>query len=328
MLRVIISSIAVVVTYGLATRGADATSCQPSEVWEISTRHLSCTLCALHEPPNFDVNRWHNGAWQKATIEQAIGPSHTVGLDPLTIIYVHGNWMERNNALERVRIVDGFIKRRTCEPYRLIMFSWPSQHEERFLREVRDNAICADVQSFYLAWLLQSLQSATSRVSLLGFSFGSRTTSGALHLEAGGQIYGRTALSNPLAASHVSAEPTIGFGAHRVSLVAPAMDRTWLAPSGQYSKAMNQVDRLVNLYNSKDPFLRRFRFVDSVNRPIAAGFMGLEAASNPPATSPLQGQDRIEQYDCRSAIGSTHNEVSYYSECSYFRVAIDNLLWK
>jgi hypothetical protein len=285
-------------------------------------------VCDLHTPPQFDVHRWQNGSWQKGTIEEVLGPSQTLGSDPLTIVYVHGNWMERCNALGRVRIVDGHLKGRACEPYRLIMFSWPSQHEDKVIREVRDHATCADVQSFYLAWLLQSLQASASRVSLEGFSFGARTVSGALHLQAGGQIYGRSALASPFASTEIASESTNGPSLHRVSLVAPAIDRSWLTPCGRYSKAMTQVDRLVNLYNSKDPVLRRFRFVDSVTRPIAAGFTGLEAASNPPATSPLQGQDRIEQYDCRSAIGSTHDEVSYYSECSYFRVAIDNLLWK
>jgi hypothetical protein len=76
MLRVILSSIVVLVTSGLATCGADATSCQPSELWEVSTRHLSCCVCDLHAPPQFDVNRWQNGSWQKGTIEEAIGPSH------------------------------------------------------------------------------------------------------------------------------------------------------------------------------------------------------------------------------------------------------------
>lgn len=328
MSRVFLSAIIILLSCGLNVSVADPPSCPTNEVWEVSTRHLSCSICALNSPPNFEVHRWHGGSWQKSSIDDLVGPSLSDSAPPLTIIYVHGNWMERCNALERVRIVDSHIKRQSSEPYRLIMFSWPSQHESRFIREVRDHADCADVQSFYLAWLIQSLRSSSSRISMLGFSFGARSVAGALHLEAGGLIQGRPALASSLGSPDLTGQPHFLPDIHRVSFVAPAIDRTWFSPNGRYSLAMTQVDHLVNLYNSKDPILRRFRFIDTVARPIAAGFTGLEAASNPPATSPLQGQDKIEQFDCRSAIGSTHSEVSYYSECPYFRAAINNLLWK
>jgi Alpha/beta hydrolase of unknown function (DUF900) len=328
MLRVFLSAIIILITNGVKGSAADPPSCPPSELWEVSTRHLSCSICALKSPPDFQVYRGLNGSWLKSSVDELLGPSVSTESPPLTIVYVHGNWMERCNALERVRIVDGHIKRNASEPYRLIMFSWPSQHESRIIREVREHADCADVQSFYLAWLIQSLHASSSRISILGFSFGARSVAGALHLEAGGQIQGRLALANGLSSSDSSSERVCQHGIHRVSFVAPAIDRTWFSPNGRYSLAMTQIDHLVNLYNSKDPILRRFRFIDSVARPIAAGFTGLEAASNPPATSPLQGQDKIEQFDCRSAIGSTHSEVSYYSECPYFRAAINNLLWK
>lgn len=324
MFRLIVLTCLTIVAFAPRTSTAEDQRCVVSEVWEVSTRHLACNLCNLHCPPLFEVNRWDGCRWQRASLEELLRPSEKLGVDPLTIVYVHGNWMERNNALERVRIIDRAVAKRACEPFKLVMLSWPSQHEARLVREVRDHADCADVQSFYLAWLLKSINAGTSRVSLLGFSFGARTVTGALQLEAGGKVLCREGLAcEGEALGESSAAPM-----HRVSLVAPAVDKGLLSPRGKYALAMNRVDHMVNLYNSRDPVLRRFRFIDSVARPIAAGFTGLDAVADPPSTVPLEGQDRVEQFDCGSAIGVTHSELSYYTECSHFRTAVDNLLWK
>ncbi len=69
--------------------------------------------------------------------------------------------------------------------------------------------------------------------------------------------------------------------------------------------AMQNVEELVNIYNSRDPVLRRFRFIDRVTTPIAAGFSGL---ADPRATQPLQADARIAQYDCGEAVGTSHDE--------------------
>ncbi len=111
----------------------------------------------------------------------------------------------------------------------------------------------------------------------------------------------------------------------RVSLVAPAFDRTWLAEGREYAMAIESIDKLVNIYNSRDPVLRRFRFIDRVTTPIAAGFSGL---ADPRATQPLQSDRRITQYDCQAAAGSSHDEMNYYRKCSAINNAIDNVLGK
>ncbi len=287
------------------------------DVWEISTRHLPCSACRVANPVPFEVLRWNACRWERRTIEEATGATGTNGLVPLTIIYVHGNFMERDNARERARIVNCHIARCTSEPYRLLMLSWPSQRDHRIIQDTRENAQCADAEAYYLASLIQMVTATSERVSLLGFSFGARTVTGALHLDAGGMLPGMPVLP-----------PSTAHAPFRVSLVAPALDRHWLQPDGKHSQAMNSIDQLVNLYNSKDPILRRFRFIDSIASPIAAGFTGFEAAANPRSTVPLIGSDRIKQYDCGKQIGTTHSERDYYGECPYFQVAVNNLLWK
>jgi hypothetical protein len=285
-----------------------------SEIWEISTRHMPERFrCISTDRPGFDVHRFADGCWQSDSLERALADDGR-----LIIFYVHGNFMERNNSLQRVRIVDGYLRRRAHRSYRLIMLSWPSQPEPHPYRNVLENAEGAEDQSLYLAWLLEQLGDR-SQVSLLGFSFGGRTVTGALHLVSGGTIRG-------LSHSHAAGTPDLR-SIYRVGLVAPAVDRTWLSPTGRHRHALDRVDGLVNLYNSSDPVLRRFRFLDRLSRPVAAGFTGFESLANPRITEPLAGQPAIRQYDCSQAVGNTHSERTYYSQCPCFMPLLDHLLW-
>jgi hypothetical protein len=287
-----------------------------TEIYEVSTRHLPDRFRSIQfENPNVEVNRWTGVNWARSTIDEAL-PAWD---DKLSIIYVHGNFMERSNALQRVRIVDGYLRAKANQPYRLIMLSWPSQREPKPLRDIIANAEAAECESLYMAWLLHRLRHVP-RVSILGFSFGARAVTGGLHLDAGGRLPGFQSISTNNLANRAS-------NPYRVALVAPALDRNWIEPNGRHGLALTNVDSVVNLYNSRDPVLRRFRFLDRLARPIAAGFAGFEAIADPRATSPLSGQPRIRQYDCGSVIGTTHSEKSYYGECPYFGKVIEHLLW-
>lgn len=285
-----------------------------SIIYEVSTRHLSDRFCVINEEtPELQVCHWENCRWTTSSLEQAL-----LGNDMLTIVYVHGNFMEKENTRERVRIVDAYLKRQAKENYRLILFSWPSEKQRPVLRDAADNAKVAEMESLYLAWILKQLQSQ-SRVSLLGFSYGARTVTGALHLDSGGTIPGLT-FQSP---NSTRQNP------YRLGLIAPAVDKKWLTSSGRYCCALNQVNGFVNLYNSRDPVLRRFRFVDNVTRPIAGGLNGFDGLYDPRSISPLAGGDteNVRQFDCGAIIGTTHSEKSYLGKCPYFQVLVDNLLW-
>ncbi|MCU0715184.1 MAG: alpha/beta hydrolase [Pirellula sp.] len=307
-----------------------------SEIYEISTRHLQDRFCAINESsPPFQVNTWTGCRWERSTIATALGiaseteqsaapQSASLAIDKPTIVYVHGNFMERNNTLERVRIIDGYLKRKAREDYRLILFSWPSQREAHPIRDVYENAESAEDQALYLAWILKQLRSQ-SRVSILAFSFGARTATGALHLDAGGRI-------PAMSWNSFESKREIPY---RVGLIAPAIDKTWLDDCGRHQLALSQVSHFVNMYNSKDPVLRRFRFIDRLTRPIAGGFSGFEGLTDATSTFNVTGGASengglglsVKQFDCSRAIGSTHSEKSYLGECPYFQVMIDTLLW-
>ncbi len=324
----VLSAFVFCTSHGIASElgsGCDVSCSVQSEIYEVSTRHLPSQFCAINQQnPGFEVNAWSGCQWVRSDIDTAIGMKDGVIEDKLTILYIHGNFMERNNTLNRVRIIDAHFKKRAKEDYRLILLSWPSQRDGRPLKDVNENAESAEDQSLYVAWLLNRLR-VQSRVSLLAFSLGAKAATGGLHLDAGGRVPGLSSAGEILEPKGTS---------YRVGLIAPAIDKQWIERGGRHRHALDNVSHFVNMFNSKDPVLRRFRFIDRLTRPIAGGFAGFGGLADSRTTFVLAGGDAnrepplsVKQYDCGPAIGNTHSEVSYLGECPYFKVMIDTLLW-
>ena len=130
-------------------------------------------------------------------------------------------------------------------------------------------------------------------VNLVGYSFGSRIITGSLHLLGGGELTGRT-----LPTAH--SRPLHSF---RVALMAPALHNYWLRPGACHEFALEQMDRLLIQYNSCDPALKRYRFIEKHGRPAALGFTGLYVEDE-------QGV-WIEQRDACCIVGKSHAEINY-----------------
>ncbi len=288
------------------------------EYWEVSTRDLPCSVCgADFSAESFKVHRMVDGQWTRGTLAELAA---NMGAFPMrSIIYTHGNWMTYSNARQRANTLYQHIVARTAEPIRFVAFTWPShrQREGRPVQDIREKAERSEIDAVRFAQFLRALPTGAP-IGLIGFSFGSRVTCGGLHLFMGGSLNGQCLPANT--------EPGPLM---RVSLIAPAFDSHWLAPSQHYGQAINAIESLVNIYNSRDPILKRYRFLNEDPSPLAAGiagFAGIPGASDPRSIAPLQSDARITQYDCRSSIGSTHEELSYYQNCSAFCLAIDNVL--
>ncbi len=253
---------------------------------------------------------------ERRTFQEATGPMANGELVPLTVLYVHGNWMERDNARERVRIIDRYLARHADRPYRILMLSWPSQRDNRIIRDVRDNALCSDIQSYYAAQILQAISESSECVSLLGFSLGARTVTGALHLNAGDAFGnaddsvlwlrftlpccpGRARPRSRLVIEHRS--PPSSAGACRVD-----------GEPVQFTRS------------DSSPFSFH-RFDHSTDRSRVCWIRG---GRQSPLNAATPNKRRILQFDCGSQIGSTHSELSYYGECPHFQRVINNLLWK
>ena len=108
-----------------------------------------------------------------------------------------------------------------------------------------------DCESYFLANFMSRLNPDT-QLRLLGYSFGGRIVSGALHLAGGGTL-GRFQLAD------ANSRPPNSV---RVVLLAAAMDNYWWLPGRYHGECFSQVDRLLLLYNSCDPVLRFYPRLD------------------------------------------------------------------
>jgi hypothetical protein len=303
-----------------------------NEIWEISTRQLPQSGCmAVLDPHKLRVSRWMPSCgWIESSFEQYLASvrgsekssdSGAAGLDLHNIVYVHGNWMPADLTRERGLLIGRYLAQRAHLPFRLTVFSWPSTREKHALADIRENAVVAEVQGLYLGTLLQHFP-ADKPLGIIGFSYGARAVTGSLHALGGGTLCGRT-LSTASYPQEI-----------RVSFMAAAIDRAWMLEGGRHQNAARTISSIVNLYNSNDPILRRYHLISTSHRGTAAGVAGLILPRNwlnlPPGagtTVAAPNHVRLRQYDCRGDLGRSHDERSYYRECSCTVHLLDHVLW-
>lgn len=283
--------------------------CRPQDsLWEISSRALpNCPPPTTEHP--LEILQLQHGCWSAQTLEplqQLVAAADGQRL----VIYVHGNWMSREDARQRAwKVYQKLVCRVDCEPICFVAFSWPSERSEGFARDVIGKKLRLDADAYYLACFVKSLE-LQKPIGYLGYSFGGAVICGARHLLAGGSLH----------CVQLADLPAVRYQ-DRISLIAPAFDRQGLTDSGEYSQALVDVDKLVNVYNSIDPILRRFRFFDRDKSPTAAGFAGI---LEPRSLTPLSADQKIVQFDCR-CIGRTHAELDYLN-CPWVVLALQNVV--
>ena len=265
--------------------------------WLISTRHMSSSArCVNLDDPNFAVYRMHGCSRPcRVTIDQYL---RSVIQRRSAVVYVHGNRMPADQAVERGFAVYQNVKCfRSGNPVDWVVWSWPSEKEGILIRDARVKASRTDGQGLYLAWLLQKHAESRVNTTLLGYSFGGRIITGALHAAAGGALAGRK----------LSGEPVVG-GPFDAGLVAPAIDSHWLTSHGYHGCATQNLERLVLMYNRRDAVLKRYWLIDRVRGRMALGYSG-----------PTSFADRfdgtrlpVHSRDCSSSIGLQHDELDYY----------------
>ena len=154
----------------------------------ISTRGLGG--CGnVQAPPNFSVwRRSIEGAWAISSIDEFLAaddPSIPIGFA------MHGNRVSSSQAIRQGMMAYRQFTARVpaSQPVRFVIWSWPSDRIHGILRDVRAKAARSTTDGKYLAWTLHQLD-PQSRVSLIGFSYGARIATGALHVVAGGSLDG------------------------------------------------------------------------------------------------------------------------------------------
>ena len=284
---------------GLVAELAEATAvngatCQ-NEIWQIYTRHLPA--CTPHPTPR--VYQHACQTWQTRNLEDLLKP-----FDGLVVIFAHGNRMEACNTLHRGMLYYRCLTSGAGPKVRFIIWSWPSDQVKGQIKDVRVKAERADCEGAYLGWFLEQLPEEQG-VSLIGYSYGARVIANAMHLRTcGGNRYFKFERSDPM----------------RVVINAPAMSNCDLASWGRYSGAMSQVDRMLMLYNSTDPILKRYRVVERGSRPSALGYTGLKMA--------VPGGPKIRQIDASPIVGRSHYEPKYLANGNLLAEMRRCLLWE
>ncbi len=271
-------------------------------MWLISTRGLSSQ--ARHaelDHPSFAVSRISAcGRTDPSSLEEYFA---SLSPDRSVVVYTHGNRLDSCEAIGRSISVYRFISAKRCgAPIDWVLFSWPSSVSGHILRDARIKAERTDAQGLYLAWLLKRHHEASLQTAVIGYSFGGRIATGALHAMAGGAL-GRRTLPGP---------PVIGANID-LGLMAPAVDSNWMSARGYHGRSTKNLHHLVLLYNRRDAVLKRYWLLDQMRGRVALGYTG------PRTFAPRADGSKVPvtSRDCARYIGLAHGELDYYQ--SYCR---------
>jgi len=231
--------------------------------------------------------------WQSASLERFRAADPSVA----TVIFVHGNkitpWDAKCEGLAAYRRLARQAP--TAAPIRFVIFSWPSAQISGPLRDVRAKAARTRPAGCQLAWLVDQLPAETP-LTLVGFSFGARIVTGALHILGGGSL-GGMGLDE---IQHSERRPM------DVVLLAAAIHSDWLYPGHCHGQAMSQVERMLLLNNRADPAMRFYHFSATSGKPRALGLSG-------PTCIDAAGAAKIVERDLSRCVGREHDLFRYLS---------------
>jgi hypothetical protein len=129
---------------------------------------------------------------------------------------------------------------------------------------------------------------------LIGYSYGARIITGALHLLGGGTLAGQTMPAGE--------RPAI-----RVALWAAALHDHWLLPGHYHGQALAMADRWLVTYNYCDPVLSRYQWIEKCGDPAALGYSRLYGRN----LLPTELNDRVEEMNVSCLVGGTHDMRPY-----------------
>jgi hypothetical protein len=259
-----------------------------SQLWMVSTRHLSTAdACQGRFDPQFArydcQGGWTKSSWQEfAAVDQP-------GL--VTTIFIDGNGADEERADRDGRLAYKLFAQSGCsqQPTRFVIWSWPADRVRGGLKYDASVKACrTSVEGYFLAQFLDRID-PDSRVSLFGYSFGARVTTGALHVLGGGDLDGRRL-------NHV--HPAQRLSMHAV-LLAAALDDDWLLPGHRNGNALAPIDRMLITVNNCDRVLHFYPVLSC--GPEALGYTGVASSSQLGAD-----REKILQIDINSFVGKRH----------------------
>lgn len=249
--------------------------------------------------------RWVAGDWRATLSDETIERS--------TVVYVHGNRIsrgeDRSQGLQVYRSLIGHG--RPDGPIRFVIWSWPAAQVPGPVKDYKLKANRTRPTGWQLAWYLDKLP-AQARISMLGYSYGARVASGAMHVLGGGSLGGLKLTSR----MHPQRRSL------RVAFLAAAFDADWIQPGHFHGRALSSnVERLILLTNRLDPAMRFFHLSNGRGRVHALGKEGF------PQPQRLGSAGRnLKRIDFTPEVGRSHALSDYLAVSTKMRFVWRQLL--
>jgi hypothetical protein len=245
------------------------------------------------------------GRWRKVTEEDFTAADTAIP----TCFHVHGNRVSVCEAnLGGWHYYTKFTAAGCRErgPLRWVIFSWPSDRLNTGPRkDVQIKATRAECYGFYLASVVDRL-SPDAKVSMLGYSFGTRLIGASLHYLGGGKLRGRQLSELQVEKRNV-----------RTVLLAAALDNNHFSPGHAMQAAPTQIDRLLLGLNPRDPALKWYALLYQITFRPRRGQQALGHSGVPGLQcSALNG--RVEQRNMECAVGREHDTHGYHYLTPWF----------
>lgn len=268
----------------------------PNQLWLINTRRLPRAGRQPANRPAPKIERYGaDGQWARASLAEL-----NAAYDPrlATVLLVHGNHTDEATAISKGLTAFRALTEPSpdARPLRLLVWSWPTDFIPGTVRrDARVKAEWAEDEAFYLARFVAGLDRREA-VTLVGYSFGARAISGALHLLGGGSLGER----------RLPSTGTDERAPLRAVLLAAAVDDDWLLPGHRHGYALAAVERMVITVNPQDRVLRWYRFLVPGSQATALGSHGL---GNHTALG--RHARKLVQLNAHRAVGGQHGWASY-----------------
>lgn len=272
------------------------------ELWIVSARRARATAAG---PTGYDVWRYEgSGRWHTSSVAEFAAADASVPV----CFHVHGN---RVSFCEALCGGWSYYTKFTCGcrergPIRWVIFTWPSDRLNIGPRkDVQVKAVRAECYGYYLAWIADQLP-AEARVSMIGYSFGTRVIGAGLHYLGGGTLRGRAL------AEHRHEDRAV-----RAVLLAGATDNDCFMPGRAMQMAPTQIDRLLVGVNRLDPAMKWYPLLYqlTLRRRQGQQSLGYTGLAGMQCLPDLQG--RVEHRDLSCLGGREHDThgCRYLAEC-------------
>ena len=270
------------------------------DVWVFDTHSASLTKTDEQQFQRIKVRRFmqmyqqEKTHWNDSTLDEFW---ETFDPEVPLIVFVHGNYTTPTEAIASANMLENKFFPGNGEfaaaKYRLLIWSWPAEMVYQLhLRDAKLKGYYSIKQGEYLARFL-ALVPEDSRVSLVGYSFGARTTCEAVQ---------RLSFNK-----QSPKEPHIPPLQIRNLLLSPAIDQYSLAPRFRYGNVLDVSQQSIVLFNPRDFALR---FYPALVGPCGPHSLGREGIPGLPA----EWKDKITGINISAIAETQHTFVVFFRD--------------